>query len=79
MSLKQVLSQEIRTMGTVPYSRIVDICLEEGAKVSAAERRLREIMSESSSIKPIYRKSKKGTNYIAGYLYEPVVTQGTLN
>lgn len=70
MSLKQQLFNLIRDRGYVPYGQIVEFSLEYGAKISAAERRLRELTHpENSLIKPIIGKSKKGTSYIKGYEY----------
>ena len=53
--------------GYLSYGAMVEFAMQEGAKPSAAERRLRP--SESPNIEAVMRKSKKGTLYIAGYSY----------
>jgi len=65
MSLKSILNNLIRERGEVSYGEIVQISLEEGYKVSNAERRLRK--SESPSIDPIMGTGKRGNRYIKAY------------
>lgn len=64
-SLKELLNQKIRELGYLSAEQVYKICLEEGYKLSNAERRLRA--SESPDIEPVMAKSKRGTNYISGY------------
>ena len=71
-SLKSQLYDLIRDKGEVSYGQVVEFVLEYGAKISAAERRLRELTSpENSSIQPVMKQSKKGSHYIASYKYIP--------
>lgn len=68
MSLRQTLNNLIRERGYVPYEDIVRITLEEGYKLSNAERRLRQ--SESPMVIPVMGKSRRGTDYIKGYQWK---------
>ena len=68
-SLRSTLNALILSKGTCTYGEIVTEALEYGAKVSAAERRLRELAAEGK-IKALEKKSKKGTNYIYAYTVE---------
>ena len=68
MSLQVILNNLIQNKGYVPYEEVVRVTLEEGYKVSNAERRLRR--SESPKVKPIMKTSKRGTRYIGAYEWE---------
>ena len=73
-SLRQQLNDEIKRRGYVPYEDCLRLTLEEGYRPSNMERRLRK--SESPDIEPVMKKSKRGTEYVAGYkyLYPPMYT-----
>lgn len=77
-SLKQVLLMEIKINGIVPYEQIVRLTMEFGARVSAAERRLRE-STQAGLITPIMKRSKKNTEYISAYRWNfPVFTSAPI-
>lgn len=67
-SLKETLKDYIQQKGYVEYGEIVQVALEYGAKVSAAERRCRELCNEFP-IEPIEKKSRRGSIYISGYKF----------
>ena len=68
-SLKDKLLNLILTEGHISYGAICQFIAEEGKKVSTGERRLRELMAESTPyIKSEIKTSRRGTPYIAGYM-----------
>lgn len=75
-SLKTILNRIIRERGQISYGEFVEICLQEGHKISNGERRLRK--SESPSVEPIMAKSKRNTPYIAGYKWVGEVKHETV-
>lgn len=66
-SLKTILNNLIKDRGEVPIEDIYKVCLEEGYKISNAERRLRK--SESPNILGLEKKNKRGVKYIYAYKY----------
>lgn len=64
-SLRQQLNNEIKRKGYLSYEEMVKICLEEGYRISNAERRLRK--SESPEIEAVMGVSKRGTSYVKGW------------
>lgn len=70
MSLKTELNQIIKERTYVPYEEIVRYCMEYGAKISQAERRLRK--SDSPNVVPEMAKSRRNTDYIKGYWWKEV-------
>ncbi len=63
MSLKEILHNRLRERGYLSYGEVMQLSVEEGYKGETATRRLREM----PDIEPVMAKSKRGTNYIAGY------------
>ncbi len=69
-SLKEKLKTAIRLRGYVSNSELYEICRTEGAKVSAAERRLREMADpQDKSFTPEIVKDEWG-NAIHGYRWK---------
>lgn len=76
-SLKNKLQLLIRERGEISYGDMAQFVVEEGYKISTAERRLRGLMADKNEqgewqtpeIFPIMKKSKRNTDYIAGYRY----------
>lgn len=66
MSLKDSLLHLLHSRGQVTYGEVCQFTVEEGYKVETASRRLRELVNEHP-IEVITKKSKRGTNYIAGW------------
>jgi hypothetical protein len=66
----------VKEKGTVDYGSFCTFVVEEGFKISSAERRMREIMAQpDSKIEATHKRSKRNTDYIAGYYWignEPV-------
>ena len=69
-SLRKQLNDLIRERTYVPYEEIVRYCMEYGAKISQAERRLRH--SESPNVVPEMAISKRGTEFIKGYWWQNI-------
>ena len=73
-SLKNKLYNLIKEKGEVSYGEICQMTVEEGYKVSTAERRLRELTEKSDKHPVVHigktiKKSKRNTDYIAGYYW----------
>lgn len=66
-SLRQKLHNKILTEGHVSYGAMCQFTVEEGYKVSTAERRLREL-HEDNLISLEWATSKRNTRYISAYL-----------
>jgi hypothetical protein len=64
-SLWTLLNKIIRERGQISYGELCQIVAEEGFKAETATRRLRK--SESPNVGHIIAKSKRNTDYIAGY------------
>lgn len=77
-SLKDTLNNFIQEKGYVEYGEIVQLSLDFGAKVSAAERRLRGLCADRDEagnpqvpdIEPVMGISRKGTEYIKAYRFK---------
>lgn len=70
-SFKEQLKMYIQDRGQVSYADMVIFAAEEGYRLSNLERRMRELCNEYP-IKPVIKKSKRGTNYIAGWELEEI-------
>ena len=70
MSLKDSLLQLLKSRGQLSYSEMVNVCLEDGMKISNGERRMRELCNEEP-IAPVMKKSKRGGEYIGGWEMKP--------
>ena len=68
-SLWTLLNNRLIRDGYLSYGQVAQIAVEEGFKVSTAERRLRK--SDSPSVKAETAISRRGTEYISGYRYAP--------
>lgn len=77
MSLRLILNKEIERRGYLSSEDMTGICLREGYKASNGERRLRK--SESPNVETIMKKSKRGTEYIAGYTWRGTEKPAILN
>lgn len=68
-SLKDQLYDRLLVKGYLSYGEVAQIAVEEGYKVSTAERRLRK--SESPYVEPEKKISRRGSQYTAGYKWQP--------
>lgn len=69
MSLKGILFEEIKKSYPImiTINRVEQIAKERPAKMSACERRLRELcQGQDAKIEPVY----KDKSYIVGYIYK---------
>lgn len=60
-----LLNNRLIRDGYLSYGQVAQIAVEEGFKVSTAERRLRK--SDSPSVRAEEAISRRGTKYISGY------------
>ena len=67
MSFRDKLNKFIRDRGRVSYGDFANFCVQEGYKISTGERELRE--SRSPDVGREEKRSKRGTNYIAFYVW----------
>ena len=67
MSLKDKLYKLIRDRGQLSYGEMCEFVAEEGNKVSYGERQLRFLVEEEK-IMNLWKKSKRGIDYISGYM-----------
>lgn len=73
-SLKDKLLDLVLEKGYVSYGEVAQYTAEEGYKISTAERRLRELMAESTPyIKSEIKTSRRNTPYIEGYIRTDLV------
>ena len=69
-SLKDKLHDLVKEKQSLGYGEMCQYVAEEGYKVSTAERRLRELMAESTPyISAVHKKSKRRTDYISDYYW----------
>lgn len=73
-SLKDKLLDLVLEKGYVSFGDICTFIAESGYKISGGERRLRELMAESTPyIKSEIKTSRRNTPYIAGYMRTDLV------